>query len=249
MEWSKALAVGAGAVGLIAAVACFLKDEDEAEVSQRTEDVADGAVPNMLAAENASRDYVVMLLNKILAEQKRMKSANREIVKKIRAQAKPNFFQAYELVSAIVPEDPLEKAGFKMEDLDTMLQRHQSDPEVRAGIMQMMGADQISFDKPPASVKDILAAHKLMIKETLELGQTFKKLSLKKRAAFDTKTLMVAVTVMVGAKVEEQTGLSSDDIEAGVAVHQAELQKSSEWNKANKAMQGAMMTLVQAQAS
>merc|ERR1712224_49674 len=157
-----------------------------------------------------------------------------------------SFEQTYQRVKAVQPEDPLEKHGLSMMDFDQLLDKYQSDPHVREAIGKIMGApspnSHQSSKVQTITVKKIIDVHNFMLEELDNLVKHFQTVSDHK--SYDMKTVTIAAQALVGAKVEEKFGYSSEDIEGAVLTHHASLATNQEFANINISMQNTMSKLM-----
>jgi len=168
----------------------------------------------------------------------------KELTNELRAQ-NLSFEDTYERVRRVQPEDPLERHNVSMQDFDLILERFQHDSAVREAVTQIMGAPAASTSisaKVQQVPKDtLLRIHEYMLTELKKLVEYFDTLDKKN---YEMKTVTIAAQAVVGAKVEEEFGLTSDDIESAVLLHHHVLTADAEFARINTQMQLAMSHLM-----
>jgi hypothetical protein len=145
----------------------------------------------------------------------------------------------------VQPEDPLERYGLSMNDFDQLLSKYQSDPEVRNGIAKIMGvpdSDRGNDKTSTAKASRVVEVHCFMEEELSKVVKYFNKLN--NKDSYDVKLVTLAAQAIVGAKVEERFGWTSEDIERVVLKNHEELAKDQEFAKVNQKMRQTMNELV-----
>merc|ERR1712226_1845827 len=139
-----------------------------------------------------------------------MKDLTKELLSKVLT-----FEETYQRVKKLQPSDPLEKYGLSMMDFDQLLDKHQSDPTVREAIAKIMGApnpQSVTSERVQAiNVKKILDVHRLMLEELESFVKHFQELQNKEQ--YDMKTVTIVAQAIIGSKVEQKFGITSEDIE------------------------------------
>lgn len=248
MDWKQLLLAAGGAAGAAAVLYYLLKEESEAKTLSASDPA--GAVGSKSAAglkpAEITKEQVQQILREIMSSQEQMKSAMKDLTKELLAKSL-TFEDTYAKVREVQPDDPLEKYGLSMADFEGMLDKHQGDPMIRESIGKIMGAPNPS-NLPSAKVQTIntqkvIEVHVFML-EALEKLVTYFG-TLPNKASFDVKTATIAAQALVGAKVEEKFGVTSEDIEAAVLVHQMQLVTDQEFVNINIKMQAAMAKLLE----
>jgi len=157
-----------------------------------------------------------------------------------------SFDETYDRVKQVQPRDPLEKYGLSMQEFDQLLDKYQFDPTVREAIAKIMGtkkADTVPSEKVQAiTVKQIIEVHTFMLKELEDIVTKYQ--GMQKRCELDMKTVTVVAQAIVGAKMEEKFGISSEDIESAVLMHHTTLAKDQEFATINEKIQHQMSKLM-----
>merc|ERR1712039_1046157 len=105
-----------------------------------------------------------------------------------------SFEQTYARVKEVQPNDPLEKYGLSMMEFDQLLDKHQSDPNVRESIAKIMGAPSpgaATNEKVQGiTVSTIIDVHKFMLEELDKIVTHFQNSP--NKDSYDTKTVTIA---------------------------------------------------------
>lgn len=232
---------GVGIVAGAGAVICCLLSQD-APGPERKQLASDGAAPTneKSKVEDIKKDTVHQILQEILESQEKMKVYMKELTKELLSKSL-TYEQTYQSVKKAQPIDPLEKRGISMTEFDQLLDRHQSDPKVRESIAKVMGAPNPNSSKKAASitVNEIIKVHEYMLQELEVLVA-----SLKSRQDTDLKTMTIAAQAVVGAKMEQKFGYSSEDIESAVLMYHTMLATNQEFATINQKIQHTMALLM-----
>lgn len=200
-----------------------------------------------LKVDEVTKEQVQQILNEIVDSQGKMRSQMKLLTKEMRSKAM-TFDETYRRVQAVQPEDPLEKCGLSMQDFDQLLNKHQNDPLVRQGIARIMGGPAHDAEAAPgaasADTKTLVRVHRKMLEELEKIVTKFDGTPGKDQ--YDMKTVTLAAQAVVGAKVEEEFGLSSEDIERAVMQNHAELATDQDFANINVRMQASMSKLLEA---
>lgn len=244
-SWKRILLYAGGAAGAAAALYYLLREEPETGSRGALREEAEASKDKKkLRVENVTKEEVQEILGSIIESQEKMRAHMKALTKEL-LEKQMSFEQAYARVREVQPEDPLERHGLSMTDFDQLLNRHQSDPQVRQGIVRIMGVP----DAPPAGEKisDVPASktvevHSYMLQELQKLLQHFH--TVKNKESYDVKTVTFAAQAVIGAKVEEKYGLTSEDIERAVVAHHTALATDQEFASINMKMQQTMAQLM-----
>jgi len=246
--WKKALLCAAGAGGVAAVLWYLLREEAEGQAGEDGAAAPEGGDDSKsgqatVSAQDVSKDQVIRILGEMVASQERMKVLMKELKVKMLAK-EMDFAEAYEQVSSVQPDDPLERNGLSMSDFDQVISKYQQDPQVMQGIMQIMGMPDESKAGPgkPVSVAEVIAVHVFMLQELESQLKDFSKV--KSGKAWDMKTVALASQAIVAAKVEKKYGLTSEDIESAVMQNRQSLGSNQEFAEINQKMQIAMSQLM-----
>lgn len=245
-SWTKYL-VAAGATAAAGAVLyCLLKAEAEDKrkpvLAQEGKEAQSSAKPKV---EDISKETVQKILQEIIKSQDQMKLHMKDLTKTL-LKSQISFEQTYKQVKEVQPEDPLEKYGLSMMEFDQILDKYQSDPMVRELIAKIMGApdpnNTSSETVQEISVKRIIEVHKFMLEELEKLVKTFH--STQNKDNLDMKTVTIAAQAIVGAKIEQQFGITSEDIESAVLLYHTMLATDQDFANINFKIQSAMGELM-----
>lgn len=240
-DWTKILLIGGGAAGVCAVLYYLLREEQPqaslAEVEQPVKAPAKkGAI---------SKEEVRQILQDIISAQELMRGYMKDLTRESRNKAM-TFQEIYQRIKSVQPSDPLEDHGLTMADFDALLETHQTDQVVREAITKIMGApspgSQESQQVKDISVAKIIDVHRFMQKELNNLVEEF--LALPSRESFDMKTVAIAAQAMVGARVEQEFGYSSEDIEGAVLQKHSALAEDRKFGAINHEIQQAMAKLM-----
>jgi len=242
-DWTKVV-VGVTAAAGGAALLCYLLNaEDEARAAPAEAGAESGAKGSKF--DEVTKEQVEQILQEILSSQEKMKGHMKELTKEL-LQKSLSFEQTYHKVKSVQPEDPLEKHGLSMMDFDRLLDKFQSDPNVRRAIAQIMGTPSPSSVTPDRvkaiSVKNIIDVHTFMLQELEKLQKYFG--GIRDRSSYDLKTVTIAAQALVGAKVEEKFSITSEDIEGAVLMHHTQLATDQEFANINIQIQTTMGKLM-----
>lgn len=240
--WTKALLVAAGAAGVAGVLYYLLREEPEAKfVPQEDKE-------KKVRVEDVTKEQVRQILSEIVEQQEKMKAHMKKLTREL-LDKRMAFDQTYERVKAVQPEDPLEKYGLSMMDFDQLLNKHQTDPQVREGIARIMGVPDNAGPAQGSTVpaKRVIEVHAFMLEELEKLLGHFN--TIKEKGTYDMKTVTLAAQAVVGAKVEEKFHLTSEDIERAVIKHHTTLATDQEFASVNMKMQHTMALLMGAEGS
>lgn len=199
---------------------------------------------NVLKVEKFPVEKVRQILSEIVESQEKMKAHMKALTKELLNKSL-TFDQTYQRVQEVQPEDPLEKCGLSMMDFDQLLTKHQADPQVREGIQRIMSpADPSSGEgqgEPPSAAR-VIEVHALMLRSLEEIVRDFQ--ALKNKEAYDKKTVVLAAQALIGTRVEEKFGLTSEEIERAVMANHTVLATDQEFAQVNMKMQAMMASLM-----
>lgn len=238
-NWQKGVLMAAGAAGVAGVLYYLLREETEAKQLP----AEDSGKERTVSADEDDLTFVQTLLGEIVESQEKMKTHMKELTRELLTK-KLDFEQTYERVQRVQPDDPLERRGVAMSTFDQLLSKHQSNEKVREGIARIMGQPpmQSGGGAPKASAQKVIEVHRFMLEELQKVVTHFKSVRDK---VFEVKTVTLAAQAVVGAKVEERFGLTSDDIESAVILHHEVLAQDKEFESLNLKMQQAMAELMQ----
>merc|ERR1712216_552444 len=90
-----------------------------------------------------------------------------------------SFQEAVARIKKECPDDPLEKRGMTLQELDRMLEKHQSAPQVREAVAQMMATPSQGTSKE-MTVDQVIEVHARMAQELQRIVRDVKKSDLAK---------------------------------------------------------------------
>lgn len=246
MDWKRLLTFSAVAAGSVAVLYFLLREEPETSVggSRSVEEEE-----RKRSVEDVTIEEIREIIASIVESQEKMRSHMRALTKELLKSPSTAFDDVYKRVLEVQPTDPLEKRGLSMADFDQLLNKYQGDPEVRLGIARIMGVPpEMPASGGPAKMvaaEKTVEVHAFMLSELEKLLGGF--MAVPDRSSYDVKTVTLAAQAIVGAKVEEKYGLTSEDIEHAVVAHQSTLATDQEFASINMKMQQTMAQLMGSQ--
>jgi len=244
MENWKKLLVAAGGAAAVGAVAYYLLKADAGASKQASSDVA-GKAQGGVKVDEVTKEQVQQILQEIIRSQEQMKGYMKTLTAEL-VKEQLSFEQTYNKVKEVKPDDPLEKYGLSMMDFDQLLDVHQSDPKVRDAIAKIMGAPDPSSGASERvrsiTVPVIIDVHTFMLEQLEQLNSDFQ--ALPNQASFDMKTVTITAQAIVGSKIEQKFGISSEDIESAVLTYHTTLATHQEFASINIKIQHTMTKLM-----
>mmetsp|Transcript_32188 Transcript_32188/g.85740 ORF Transcript_32188/g.85740 Transcript_32188/m.85740 type:complete len:246 (+) Transcript_32188:132-869(+) len=239
-SWQKTLLIVGGAAGAATILYYLLRDEPESSSASHSE----GAEEKISVGE-ITKDQVLQILNEIYASQEKMKVRMKSLTTEIMAKS-TSFDETYQKIKEVQPDDVLERYGLQMQEFDQLLSKHQSDLQVREGIMKIMGAPDGSLEPTKdVTVKKVVDAHNFMLEELENVARHVNNAKAQSKATvYDMKTVALTAQAIVAAKVEEKFGLTSEDMEGAVMKHQRTLATDKDFASINMKMQQVMGQLM-----
>jgi hypothetical protein len=245
MDWKKSLLLAGGAAGACAVVYYLLKADSSSPTRIVVERESRDATNTRTRVEDITKEEVQVILQEIIQSQASMKLYMKELTKELLSTSL-SFEETYWRVKEVQPQDSLEKHGLTMAGFDQLLDKHQSDPGVRAAIANIMGAPNPNSaqDKkgPAITVKEILDIHLFMLKELEVIVAYFQDLP--EKSMFDMKTVVIAAQAIVGSKVEAKFHITSEEIETAVLNHHTVLAVDQDFSNVNVKIQKTMGKLM-----
>ncbi|CAJ1392314.1 unnamed protein product [Effrenium voratum] len=228
--WKKALLAATGAAGAGCVLWYLLQEDHEKSRAEGDE-------------KGSELAKVQQILSEIVTSQSKMLAHMKSLTQELRSQ-KLDFDETYRKLKAVQPDDPVERYGLSFQEFDAMLAKHHDDPKVMEGIHQIMGLQKPHSSEKAESVTPdkIVEVHKYMLEEVQVLVKDFRET--KTQSNYDSKTVTLTAQAMVGAKVEDKYGLSSEDIEHAVVLHHEALANNKDFAHVNMQMQKAMSFLM-----
>jgi hypothetical protein len=250
VEWKKLLFAAGGAAATAAIVYYLLKEESEKAKLlplDGKEKSKDSKAPARRRIEDVTKDEVLQILKEISQSQDEMKGYMKGLTDELLL-AELDFDEVYRRVRDVQPDDPLEKYNFTMPEFDQLLDTHQNDSAVRNWISKIMGApspDSVPSKKAKEiSVKQVLECHWLMYSELESLAALIEGRC--KSRNYDNKTVTIAAQAVVGSKVQQKYGITSDEIESAVLQHHAILATDQDFGQVNDKIKTTMGRLINA---
>ena len=138
-----------------------------------------------------------------------------------------------------------------MQQFDALLDETQNDARVRDKIGSIMANPNPQEPDPEMSrvpqgltVTKLVEVHGFMLEELQKLVKDFQKMP--NKSTFDIKTVTIAAQAIVGAKMQKQYKISTDEVEAAVLSMHQQLSMDNEFARINIEMQQTMSQLVSA---
>merc|ERR1712014_81821 len=193
--------MGAGAI-----LYYVLREEKKDSKSTGTRDIAKKANTAIkVSLDEITKEQVLEILQEILHSQENMKMYMKDITQELLTK-NLSFEETYAKIKQVQPADPLEKYGLSMMEFDQLLDKHQTDPNVRDAIAKIMSppnpGGNTSEKVQNITVKQIIDAHKYMLEELDKVVEHFQKSP--KKDSFDAKTVTIVAQAMVGSRIENK---------------------------------------------
>eukprot|EP00928_Gymnodinium_smaydae_P054892 TRINITY_DN3858_c0_g2_i1.p1 TRINITY_DN3858_c0_g2~~TRINITY_DN3858_c0_g2_i1.p1 ORF type:complete len:251 (+),score=69.23 TRINITY_DN3858_c0_g2_i1:41-793(+) len=244
MEWKKLLLLAGGAAGAAALLYYVLNNESAIRlVGAKEEEQALRA--GRTKTEDITKEQVLQIMQEIIKSQEHLKGFMKGLSAELRSK-QLSFEETYARVKDVQPTDPLEKYGLSMTDFDQLLDRYHTDPGVREAIAHIMGAPTpssvVSEKVESITVRKILEVHQFMFEELERLEKQFQ--TLKKKGSYDMKTVTIAAQAVVGSKVEERFGITTEEIESAVLMYHTVLATDQDFANINVKIQHTMGKLM-----
>jgi len=232
-SWQKLLIAAGGAAG-VAALFCYLLQDEESEAEA-------SAVAASKSSKSMSKEELLEFL-KQMADSNALAQANvAAVAKKMGEQEElgeaADFDAAYKSVE--IPADPMDAKGLTPDDFELLLQRHQSDPEVmKAFVAAVHSGRELG---PPSGMDSerIQAITVAKLVEVMEYQSEVLENFLKDYAGrenkkdYDIKKVMQVLHATLTFKVQQKFQLEIDkEIEAAIMARQAELANNKEFAEA-----------------
>jgi len=241
----KMLLVAGAAAGAAAILYCLKQDDSKAKPKAAVEGDKEAPASGKSKVEEISKETVQKILTEIIESQETMKLCMKELTKKLRAE-NLSFEQTYDKVKEVQPSDPLENYNLSMMEFDQLLDKYQGDPMVREAIAKIMGApnpNTMTSEKVQGiTVKVIIEVHTFMLQELENLVDKYQ--GMQKNRDLDMKTVTIVAQAIVGAKMEQKFGITSEDIESAVLMYHTMLATDQEFANINMKIQHTMGKLM-----
>lgn len=192
--------------------------------------------PKHSSIAHISGEKVLGILEEIINSQEQMKLCQKLLTITLSTQDL-TFEETYATVRDSQPTDPLEQHGLSMTEFDQLLKRYHDEPGVREAVAKVRGVPalgSLASDKKVQciDVETIIKVHLFMVERLESLVQQLRDRKCKEDD-YDTKIVCIVMQAIVGAKMQEQFGISSEDIESAVMIHRAELNTHTEFGNVN----------------
>lgn len=241
----KMLLVAGAAASAAAILYCLTQDNSKAKPNAAAEGDKAAPASGKSKVEEISKETVQKILMEIIESQETMKLCMKELTKKLRAE-NLSFEQTYDKVKEVQPSDPLENYNLSMMEFDQLLDKYQGDPTVREAIAKIMGApnpNTMTSEKVQGiTVKVIIEVHTFMLQELENLVDKYQ--GMQKNRDLDMKTVTIVAQAIVGAKMEQKFGITSEDIESAVLMYHTMLATDQEFANINMKIQHTMGKLM-----
>lgn len=239
------LSVGLGlgcAIGVMLFMRSHSKKDDVSEEEEERRTSAD-VLPDENAKvkprlEDISKDVLYQMLEELTESHDKIKDQSKMITQELLATPSISFEETYQRVTKILPDDPLDRLGLSMMDFDTLLDRHQKDPEIRRLVAEIMGASTPASDRVATlTVKEITVIHEFML-------DALKHLTEELQQHHELRTVTIAVQCILNAKLEAKFNVTSEDLEIAVLKNHTELATDADFVNVSVEMQSIMGTLL-----
>lgn len=186
---------------------------------------------------HVSGETVLGILEEIICSQEQMKLCQKLLIVTLSAQDLA-FEEIYARVRDSQPTDPLEQHGLSMTEFDQLLKKYHDEPGVREAVAKVRGVSgsgSLTSDENAQriDVETIIKVHLFMVEQLESLMRQLRDRKCSEESDYDTKIVCIVLQAIVGAKIQEQFGLSSEDIETAVMMHRAELNTHTEFASVN----------------
>lgn len=237
MDWKKLLLMTGGAAGAAALIYCVLREEAEAkELPVKSEERENRAA-------TITKEEVLEILEDWLASIDKMKVHMKDITKKLRANSL-SLDQSYRLVTAVEPQDTIEKYNLSREDFDKILNRYKDDPQVKHIVTKIMSPDmKPSAEESKITVNMLIEVHAFMLQELENLLKDID--SSTKKEAYTGKSMTLTAQAIVSAKVESKFRVTAEETERAMIRHHAALATNQEFGSISVKMQACMARISQ----
>lgn len=243
MDWQKILMAAGGAVGVGAVLYFLLREDPEAEAQLLREVAVAQAKANGGGSAPVEGQNLAEILREMTSAQEQMKTSMKALSNDMVASPLP-FEKLYLRVQEAQPQDPLEKRGLSMADLERMLMANQSDPTVMELMAKVMGGTDPSTAGGPTekakqiSVEKITEIHVFMLERLTKFFAEFK--ARPDKAMFDMKTVAVSSQALLDSEVMAKFSYASEDIEGAIFLNRSKLTTHMAFLETHRQIQQAM---------
>lgn len=226
----KQLLVAGVAVGSIAALAYFLKKKGTVKFEK-------------IDVETATLAQVVSLLEDMIKNQEELKLVVEKITEEFLKAGKPvTFATAMKRIKESAPKDPLEARGISLSELDRMLEKYQTAPQVRDAVAKMMASEPTGTTSEMTH-DQIIEVHVRMAQELREIVAEVRKSNI---AKMEPKMVTVAAQLLVSVQVQKELKFTPQDVEVAVAQNHRQLAASEKFANVNREIQDLLARLMEA---
>lgn len=247
MDWKKILLAAGGAAGAAAVLYYLLRDDPEAEAKLRGSPTeGNGSAPQINVEE------LLAILRELAESEPLTKTNTRSLSKELSKEADPlatdaQFAELFKRVAASKPEDPLQKRGLGMPDLEGLLAAHQTNPDVIAAFQRLQGVLEPGAKPPTGKAKEITIAkiaeiQVFMQQQLKDFIERYERLADK---SHDPETVIRASQVIVDSRVTAKYSFDSEDMESAMMANQEAIAKNPTCKASAEEYQRLMMQLLQ----
>merc|ERR1719329_1670443 len=194
---SKVILVAGSAAGIIGIIYCLSKRvPPSAAVAEE--------LPGKPKIDDITKEQVQEILQEIIKSKVQMQSCMRELVKSLHTDPL-SFEDTYQKVNETAPIDPLETSGLTTMEFDQLLEKYQTDANIRESIAKIMGASPVS--QVPERVQKInretiIEVHYFMLDELKKLLAHFQ--SVPNKESYVMKSVTIAAQILISSKIEDK---------------------------------------------
>jgi hypothetical protein len=239
VDWQKVLLAAGASVGVGAALYYLLRDDPEGEAQLLKEAVRSSNATNDGAPNQHDLKEV---MQEMVSAQEKMKTNMKALAKEMAVSTLP-FDELYDRVEKSQPQDPLEKRGLSMQDLESMLMAN-TDPAVMGLMAKVMGAGDPGAMAEPSeqakaiTVEKITAIHVFMLEQLTKFFDDFK--TIENKGKYDMKTVVVSSQAYLDSQVMAKFQIAPEDIESAIMRNREKLGKDVAFVETHKNIQATM---------
>lgn len=193
---------------------------------------------------SASREDVIGLLAEVIQVQKQLGQLMDQVIQRL-VEKSYTMTEIYRMVADDEPRDPLEAHGLTIQSFDALLDRFANDEEVHRMIVRVIQGPE-STQSAASGGASVVAPHRIVeinaaMRDRLAVAANeLKSQQSSLGAPYKSRTASLAAQAVVGAYVMKEFGVSSEDMERSMIIHQYELSQSSDFTKINDEIQEIM---------
>jgi len=236
---SKVVLVAGSAAGIIGIIYCLSKRVPPSAAVAVTEEL-----PGKPKIDDITKEQVQEILQEIIKSKVQMQSCMRELVKSLRTDPL-SFEDTYQKVNETAPIDPLEMSGLTTMEFDQLLEKYQTDANIRESIAKIMGASpasQVPEKVQKINRETIIEVHYFMLDELKKLLAHFQ--GVPNKESYDMKSVTIAAQILISSKIEDKFKISSEDVESAVLMQHTMLATDGDFSKLNIEIQHMMGKLM-----